>query len=198
MMSRIDSWHWKISTGCHFQNGQPQYRTNSTLSDFNAISYVGNFSMSGINSGHHYLPTYQFFMISDNVEYLQYCGDHSENGDTGRNFSMSQSIRDIIIYPHTISTPFHMWVDYDVPNWFLTSKNFYRSPFSEWSPQYCKYSTLSDIKCWESIRDIIIYPHVKFWWYQAMLNFYRPFFIPCFGSHFENGRHLENFENGDL
>jgi hypothetical protein len=24
-----------------------------------------------------------------------------------------------------------------------------------------------------------------------MLNFYRPFFIPCFGSHFENGRHLE-------
>ena len=37
-----------------------------------------------------------------------------------------------------------------------------------------------------------------------MLNFYRPFFMPCFGSHFENGRHLENFEtqncssNGDL
>jgi hypothetical protein len=24
-----------------------------------------------------------------------------------------------------------------------------------------------------------------------MLNFYRPFFIPCFGSHFENDRHLE-------
>jgi hypothetical protein len=29
-----------------------------------------NFSMSGINSGHHYLPTYQIFMISDNVEFL--------------------------------------------------------------------------------------------------------------------------------
>jgi hypothetical protein len=27
-----------------------------------------NFSMSGINSGHHYLPTYQILMISDNVE----------------------------------------------------------------------------------------------------------------------------------
>jgi hypothetical protein len=26
-----------------------------------------NFSMSGINSGHHYLPTYQILMISDNV-----------------------------------------------------------------------------------------------------------------------------------
>jgi hypothetical protein len=28
------------------------------------------FSMSGINSGHHHLLTYQFFMISDNVEFL--------------------------------------------------------------------------------------------------------------------------------
>jgi hypothetical protein len=32
----------------------------------------------------------------------------------------------------------------------------------------------------------------------TMLNFYRPFFMPCFGSHFENGRHLENFENAEL
>jgi hypothetical protein len=22
--------------------------------------------------------------------------------------------------------------------------------------------------------------------------------MPCFGSHFENGRHLENFENAEL
>jgi hypothetical protein len=29
-----------------------------------------NFSMSGINSGHHYLPTYQILMISDNVEFV--------------------------------------------------------------------------------------------------------------------------------
>jgi hypothetical protein len=29
-----------------------------------------NFSMSGINSGHHYLPTYQILVISDNVEFL--------------------------------------------------------------------------------------------------------------------------------
>jgi hypothetical protein len=52
--------------------------------------------------------------------------------------------------------------------------------------------------CRESIRDIIIYPHIKFWWYRTMLNFYHPFFMPCFGSHFENGRHLENFENAEL
>ena len=43
-----------------------------------------------------------------------------------------------------ISTTFHMWVDYDVPNWFPTSKNFYRSPFSKWPPQYRTNSTLFD------------------------------------------------------
>jgi hypothetical protein len=29
-----------------------------------------NFSMSGIKSGHHYLPTYKILMISDNAEFL--------------------------------------------------------------------------------------------------------------------------------
>jgi hypothetical protein len=29
-----------------------------------------NFSMSGINSEHHYLPTYTILMILDNVEFL--------------------------------------------------------------------------------------------------------------------------------
>ena len=47
-----------------------------------------NLSMSGINSGHHYLPTYQILLISDNVEFLRYCGGHFENGDR-RNCSMS-------------------------------------------------------------------------------------------------------------
>jgi hypothetical protein len=40
-----------------------------------------NFSMSGINSGHHYLPTYQILMILDNVEFWRYFGGHFENGD---------------------------------------------------------------------------------------------------------------------
>ena len=40
-----------------------------------------NFSMLGINSGHHYLLTNQILMISDNVEYLRYCDGHFENGD---------------------------------------------------------------------------------------------------------------------
>jgi hypothetical protein len=53
----------KISTGCHFQNGGR------------------NFSMSGIISGHHNLPTYEMSLKSDNVECVRYCGGHFENCD---------------------------------------------------------------------------------------------------------------------
>ena len=54
-----------------------------------------NFSMSGINSGHHYLPTYQILMIST---MLNFCGIVVAilKMATGRNFSMSG----INIYPH--------------------------------------------------------------------------------------------------
>ena len=38
-------------------------------------------SMSGIISGHHNLPTYEMSLKSDNVEFVQYCGGHFENGD---------------------------------------------------------------------------------------------------------------------
>jgi 5-carboxymethyl-2-hydroxymuconate isomerase len=47
-----------------------------------------NFSMSGINSGHHNIPTYQMMLKSDNVESVRYFGGHFEMA-TGRNFSMS-------------------------------------------------------------------------------------------------------------
>ena len=40
-----------------------------------------NFSMSGINSGHHNLPTYEMSLKSDNVEFVRYCGGHFDNGD---------------------------------------------------------------------------------------------------------------------
>ena len=40
-----------------------------------------NFAMSGINSGHHNLPTYKMSLKSDNIESMQYCGGHFENGD---------------------------------------------------------------------------------------------------------------------
>jgi 5-carboxymethyl-2-hydroxymuconate isomerase len=39
------------------------------------------FSMSGIKSCHHNLPTYEMSLKSDNVEFVWYCGSHFENGD---------------------------------------------------------------------------------------------------------------------
>jgi hypothetical protein len=40
-----------------------------------------NFSMSGINSGHHNLSTNEMSLKSNNVEFVWYCGGHFENGD---------------------------------------------------------------------------------------------------------------------
>jgi hypothetical protein len=40
-----------------------------------------NLSMSGINSGHHNLSTYEIALKSNNVEFVRYCGGHFENGD---------------------------------------------------------------------------------------------------------------------
>jgi hypothetical protein len=40
-----------------------------------------NFSMSGIISGHHNLPTFKMSLTSNNVEFVRYCGGHFENGD---------------------------------------------------------------------------------------------------------------------
>ena len=42
---------------------------------------VRHFAMSGFNSGHHNLPTYEISLKSDNVEFVRYCGGHFENGD---------------------------------------------------------------------------------------------------------------------
>jgi hypothetical protein len=47
-----------------------------------------NCSMSGINSGHHYLPTHHILMISDNVEFLRIVVAILKMA-TGRNCSMS-------------------------------------------------------------------------------------------------------------
>jgi hypothetical protein len=52
------------------------------------MATAGNFSMSGIYSGHHNLPTYEKSLKSDNIEFVRYCGGHFENG-AARNYSMS-------------------------------------------------------------------------------------------------------------
>jgi hypothetical protein len=66
-----------------------------------------NCSMSGINSGHHYLTTYQIVMTSDNVDILRYCSGHFENSDRHNTAKIQHC---------PISSKFDMWVDYDVPN----------------------------------------------------------------------------------
>jgi hypothetical protein len=45
------------------------------------MAIARTFSMSGIYSGHHNLPTNEMSLKSDNVEFVRYCGDHFENGD---------------------------------------------------------------------------------------------------------------------
>jgi hypothetical protein len=71
-----------------------------------------NFSMSGINSGHHNLPTYEMSLTSDNDEFVR----HFQNGR--HNTAKIQHCE--------ISSKFDMWVDYDVPNLFPTLKHFYQ------------------------------------------------------------------------
>ena len=76
---------------------------------------------------------------------------------------MATTIPQIFNINWRISSKFDMWVDFDVPNWFPTLKNFYRSPFSKWPLQYRTNSTLSDfndisyvgrLSCPEMIPDI--------------------------------------------
>ena len=118
-----------------FWKWPPQYRTNSTLSDFNAIS-CGWIMMSRIDSWHGKISTGRHFQNGHhNTAQIQHC---------------------------PISTTFHMWVDYDVPNWFLTSKNFFRSLFSKWPAQYRTNSTLFDFNILN--------------WFPTSKNFYQSLF----------------------
>jgi hypothetical protein len=160
----IDSRHWKISTSRHFQNGHHN---------------TAQIQHCPINSGHW------------NRTMLNLCAVLWWPFWKWRSveiFRCQESIRDIIIYLH-MKCHFqngHHNTAQDVPNWFQTLKNVYRLPFSKWPPQYRTNSTLSDFndrwpfwkwqpvdifQCLESIRDIIIFPHIKFWWYRTMLNF---------------------------
>jgi hypothetical protein len=47
-----------------------------------------NVSMSGSNSGHHNLPTYEMALKSDNVEFVRYCGGILKMA-SGKKISMS-------------------------------------------------------------------------------------------------------------
>ena len=105
-----------------------------------------DFSMSGNNSGHHYLPTYQIWWYRT---MLNFC-DHFQNGDRyiGNLFGASLST--------------HIWNVVEIGQCWICAILWWS--FWKWRP-------LEIFQCQESIRDIIIYPHIKFWWYRTMLNF---------------------------
>jgi putative Mn2+ efflux pump MntP len=105
-----------------------------------------NFSISGINSGHHNLTTYQMTLKLDTM--LNLCGIVVAilKMATGRNCSMSG-----------INSGHHYLPTYQI---LMISDNV------EFL-QYCgghfeKGRPVEIFQCRESIQDIIIYPHIKF------------------------------------
>jgi hypothetical protein len=110
--------------------------------------------MSGMNSRHHNLPTYEMSLKSDNVEFMWYYGGHFENGDRLR---------------------------------------FQNGHHNTAKIQHCSISKVAFNFFFKPVVSGRI-GRLKFWWYWTMLNFYCPFLIPYFGSHFQNGKHLEIFK----
>ena len=134
MMSRIDSRHWTISTGRHFQNGHH----NTTKIQHCPIS--SKFHMWVDNDVMNWFPTLKNFYRSPFSKWSP---------------------------QYLTNSKFDIWVDNDVPNWFPTLKNFYWSPSSKWSPQYHKNSTLSDIiKIWYGVDNDVLN------WFLTLNNFY--------------------------
>ena len=62
--------------------------TNSIVVAILKMETGRNFAMSGINTGHHNLPTYEISLKSNNVEFVRYYGAILKMA-TSRNFSMS-------------------------------------------------------------------------------------------------------------
>jgi hypothetical protein len=174
MMSRIDSRHWKISTGLHFQNGHHNttqiqqcpisskfdmlvdndvpnwFQTLSYLWNRTMLNFCGivaailkmktgrNFSMSGINLGHHNLPTYEISLKSNNVEF-EWCPKLIPD---------IEKFLPVAIFKMT-ATISHKFNIVRFQRHFICREIF---------------------RCRESIRDIIIYLHMKFRWNRTMLN----------------------------
>jgi mRNA degradation ribonuclease J1/J2 len=72
-------------------------------------------------------------------------------------------------------------------------------PFSKWPPH--GHFENGDRKKFFNVRNkfgTLLSTHISNFDDRKMLNFYRPYFMTCFGSHCENGRHFEHFENAEL
>jgi hypothetical protein len=120
-----------------------------------------NFSMSGMNSRHHYLPTYQiasqFDMWVDNDVPKQFL--------LVAIFKMATTIPqkfNIFRYHHNLICGYIMMSRIDSRHWTISTGRHWQCwifavllwPFWKWRP-------VEIVQCRESIRDIIIYPHIK-------------------------------------
>ena len=117
MMSRIESRHWTISTGRHFQNDR------HNIAKIQHCPISSQFDMWVDNDVPNWFPTLNNFYWSP---FSKWPPQYRKNS----------TLSDII--------KFDMLVDNDVLNWFPTLKNVYRLSFSKWLPQYHTYSTFSD------------------------------------------------------
>ena len=126
MMSRIESWHWKISTGRHFQNG----RHNTTKiqhcpisSKFNMwvdndVPTLKNSTGRHFQNGHH------------NTAQIQHC-PISKTFRMGVDYAVPNWF---LTSKNFYRSPFWKWppqyrtnstlFDFNVRNWFPTSNNF--------------------------------------------------------------------------
>jgi hypothetical protein len=145
-----------------------------------------NFSMSGINSGHHNLSTYEinWFMRSKNV----YRSPFSKWPPQYRTNSTLSDFNDISYVDRLWCPELNPDIEKFLPvveifqcqNQFGTSLSTHISNFDDigqcwifaalWRP-FWKWRPVEIFQCRESIRYIIVYPHIKFWWYRTMLNF---------------------------
>jgi hypothetical protein len=177
-MSLIDSRHWTISTGRHFQNCHHNIAKiqHGIVVAILKMANSRNCSMSRINSGHHYLPTYQIVMISENVEFL-------------RCLELIPDIEKFLLVPifkmaATISHKFNIvgqcWI-FAVLWW----------PFWKWG-------LVEIFKCRESIRDIIIYPHIKCCWNRTMLEKFLPVTIFKMAATISHKFNIVRFQRPEL
>ena len=141
------------------------------------IATSRNFSMLGINSRHHYLSTYQILKTSDNVELLRPFWKWRPLDI----FQYREYIRDIIIYPHMKC------------RWNRTMLNLCGIVAAILKMVTTRTFPMSAI--YSGHHNLPIYQIMMI---SDNVEFLLPIFMPCFGSHFQNDRHLETFENAEL
>ena len=121
------------------------------------------FSMSVINSGHHYLPTYQILMISDNVEFLRYYGGHFENGDWQKFFNVGNQ------FGTSLSTHISNFDNYRT---MLNFCGIVATILKMATGRNCSMSGINSGHHYLPTFQILII--------SENVEFYRPYFMPCF------------------